>query len=58
MVRYIECDNCGRSILVSERDEPFEYVTRPADHFDPASFLITGNVGDRAWLVHRCEIQS
>ena len=58
MVRYIECGNCGQSIMINERDEPLKYVTRPADDFDPESFVIMGNGGGRAWLVHRCEIHA
>jgi hypothetical protein len=57
MVRYIECANCGQSIMVNERDEPLQYITRPADGRDPKSFLIMANGGGRAWLAHRCEIR-
>ena len=51
---FVVCPQCGQRITVGPHREPVQYVTRVADSYDPASFVVIGN----DWLLHRCVLPS
>jgi hypothetical protein len=53
-MRFVICPHCGVRIAVDASREPVQYVTREADSYDPASFVVIGN----DWLLHRCVLPS
>ena len=53
-MHFVTCPHCGERITVAPYRAPVQYVTRDADSYDPASFVVIGN----DWLLHRCVLPS